>query len=81
MRRKIIRVYLPLFVQFFDGYIKSFKSTKKGKLPKDTKIIDIKFNGFENSMDILIESKTFKKIKEGNVLPWHNLEITGIKNK
>jgi hypothetical protein len=80
MKRKWFSISLNSFVNLFDGNIKNFKATEDTKLPRDTRIIDIRFNGWKNELDVLIESEEFEELKEGSEIPRINLAVTEINN-
>ena len=74
MRRKILRISIPMFLNMFNGKpVGPFKATEETKIPKDTIVIDVKWNGFDDCIDMLIESKIFDKVEKGAGWPIHYL--------
>lgn len=70
MKRKIFNISLPLFVELFEtGKAKNF--IVEDGFPKDSRIIDIKYDGFVNIISICVENDGFDEIPQGGQLPIH----------
>lgn len=71
---KSFRFSLPLFVEVFQTGKKHHVEIMNG-FPKDAEVLDVRFNAFNNSMDVLVTSKKFPIVKEGKQIPEDNVTI------
>jgi hypothetical protein len=66
MKAKIFKVSFVMFIQMFTAGIKYPYKIEKDTLPADARVIDIKYNAFDQTIDVLIESDKFEEIMPGN---------------
>lgn len=64
---------------FWTGDTKAFKVIEG--IPHDGKVIDVRFNAFNDKMDVLIESEEFDEIKEGTLTPVARIVLGSIDSK
>lgn len=68
MKRAIFRISGEMLLSMFAEGLKPMHEIVAG-LPKDAKIINVR-HGWQNEIDILLESETFSPVNEGSELPF-----------
>ena len=73
-RRKVMNVTTSIMADLFHGGLPRTFDVISDAIPKDTKIIDVKFNGFNDVITFLLESDQFDEVPLGEKIP----EITPV---
>jgi hypothetical protein len=68
MKVKVLKIHCDLFLDLFRNGINKPYEIIDG-IPKDAIIIDVRHNGFENHIEVLLRSDEFEVVPEGKMYP------------
>ena len=77
MRRKVFQISNTFFSDLFTTESEHRYKILSG-LPKDSRIVDVRYDGFDNCTKFLVESEEFDVIKEGCQIEVVNITATNL---
>ena len=68
LRRKCLHVSDRFFADLFSDGSRTFEVIRDG-IPKDARVVDVRFDGFARKFAVLLESDEFDEAEEGTPYP------------